>query len=473
MDNQVEHPEEQRGLKNRHIQLIAIAGTIGTGLFLGAGKTISMTGPSILLAYVVIGIAMFIFLRVIGEMLYHDPNQYSFLNFTSKYMGKGWGYFTQWSYWLVLVFVCISELTAIGTYVQFWLPNVPLYVIEVVALLLLFGLNTVNSKYFGETEFWFAIIKVSAIVGMIATAIILLFSHFNYTTTIHSQSLHGSVNFGNVFNNFQFFPKGGWNFVGALQMVMFAFTSMEFIGMTAAETKDPRKTLPKAINEIPARILIFYIGALFAIMMIFNWHHIPADKSPFVMVFQLIGIKWAAALVNFVVLTSAGSALNSSLFSATRNMYSLAVQHNRGGMNLFTKRARNGIPFNALLLVGALTLIAPILTFIPSISNDFNFAASCTTNLFLIVYLITILTFFRYRKSADFDATGFMVPAAKYLVPMVAVVFIIVFVSLFFNNDTIGPAIGALVWTAVFGTYTWLRHRKQPDIVPDALHQIQ
>lgn len=452
----VAHPQKL-GLKNRHIQLIAIAGTIGTGLFLGAGKTIEMTGPSIVFSYIVIGIAMFIFLRTIGELLYNDSSQHSFLNFTTKYVGQRAGYFVQWTYWLVLVFVCISELTAIGTYVQFWLPHVPLWLIEVVALVLLFGLNTLNARFFGETEFWFAIIKVAAILGMIGTAIFLLFGHFSYASVIQGQSFKGAVSISNITHDFSFFPKGVMNWVSALQMVMFAFTSMEFIGMTAAETEDPKTTIPKAINQIPVRILIFYVGALLAIMTIFTWTHIPADKSPFVMVFELIGIKWAAALINFVVLTSAASALNSSLFSATRNMYSLARQHDRGKLTGLTKLSRNGIPLNALYLVAGLSIFAPILTLIPQIQNAFDFAASCTTNLFLIVYFVHLYTFYKYRKSNDFNPEGFLTPRAKITVPFVLFIFCAVFLSLFFHTDTLFPALGALVWTIVFGIYSRTR----------------
>lgn len=457
MDQEKQAQPAQLGLKNRHIQLIAIAGTIGTGLFLGAGKTIGMTGPAIVFFYIIVGIAMFIFLRTIGELLYKDPTQHSFLNFTTKYVGERTGYFVQWTYWLVLVFVCISELSAIGTYIQFWLPHTPLWLIEIVALALLFGLNTLNARFFGETEFWFAIIKVAAILGMIFTAIILLFSHFDYTSVIHGQTFRGSVSLGNITQHFSLFPKGVMSFVSAIQMVMFAFTSMEFIGMTAAETENPRKTIPKAINQIPVRILIFYVGALLAIMAIFNWRNLPADQSPFVMVFQLIGIKWAAALVNFVVLTSAGSALNSSLFSATRNMFSLANQHDRGGLKAFKKVSRNGIPLNALYLVGALALFAPVITLIPRIQNAFDFAASCTTNLFLVVYFIQLYTFYRYRKSQDFDGSGFLTPFPKVTVPFVLLVFTLVFVSLFLHSDTLFPALGALVWTIVFGIYAHFR----------------
>lgn len=456
-----------RGLKNRHIQLIAIAGTIGTGLFLGAGKTISMTGPSVLIAYIIIGSVMFFFLRAIGEMLYVDPSQHSFLNFISKYLGPRTGYFAQWSYWLLLIFVCIAELTAVGTYIQFWFPQIPLWLIEVIMLIALFSLNTLSAKFFGETEFWFAIIKVVAILAMIVTAIILIFSKFDYTTQIGSTNLHGTVSLGNVFNDFQFFPKGVWSFIGALQMVMFAFTSMEFIGMTAAETLEPRKTLPKAINQIPIRILIFYVGALLAIMAIFDWHYIPAGKSPFVMVFELIGIKWAAALINFVVLTSAGSALNSSLFSATRNMYSIAQQHPAKWTARFTKISKNQIPINALWFVGLLTLFAPVLsllTFIPAIGNAFDFAASCTTNLFLIVYLLTLATYWKFRKSKDFMPDGFKVPAYKFFIPLTMLVFIFIFISLFTQSSTFYPALGAVIWTVIFSTVliiNYLREKKK------------
>lgn len=454
MENLQEKHEAQRGLQNRHIQLIAIAGTIGTGLFLGAGKTIQMTGPSVIFAYILIGIAMFFFLRTIGEMLYNDPSQHSFLNFVTKYSGVRTGYFTQWSYWLVIVFVCISELTAIGTYIQFWLPQVPLWLIEIVMLALLFGLNTLNSRFFGETEFWFAMIKVAAIIGMIVTAIILVAGNFHYSTVLSGKTVHDSASLNNIFDGFQLFPHGAWNFVGALQMVMFAFTSMEFIGMTAAETVNPKKSLPKAINQIPVRILLFYVGALLAIMAIFNWHYIPADKSPFVMVFQLIGIKWAAALINFVVLTSAASALNSSLFSATRNMYSLAQQHDKGRLTPFTKLSKAGIPINALYMATALSLLAPVLTLIPQIKNAFDFAASCTTNLFLVVYFITLYTYWQYRKSEDYNPKGFLTPKPQVTVPFIVAIFAIVFASLFFNADTFYPALGAIVWTIFFGLYS-------------------
>ena len=446
----------QRGLKGRHIQLIAIAGTIGTGLFLGAGTSIHLTGPSIIFVYMVIGALMFVLLRTIGEMLYTDPSQSSFLNFVSKYLSRKSGFFIAWTYWLVVIFMAMAELTAIGSYIHFWLPSSPIWLSEIVVLLLLTGLNTLNAKFFGETEFWFGMIKIVAIVGLILTAIILMFSHFHAGNT--------TVGLSNITRNFHLFPNGLSKFVESFQMVMFAFTAMEFIGMTAAETENPRPTLKKAINQIPLRIVLFYIGALLAIMAIYHWQDIPADQSPFVMIFQLIGIKWAAALVNFVVLTSAASALNSCLFSTTRNLYALSKNEQKNGevklLKPFTKLSGHGIPRNALLLTALLIFIAPFISMIPSVSNAFVFITSVATNLFLVVYVMTLLAFLKFRKSPEFDKNGFVLPAAKFLVPLTILAFGLIFLSLFFFKATLVPAIGSVIWIVAFGLVAAFRKIK-------------
>lgn len=447
--------KNQRGLKNRHIQLIAIAGTIGTGLFLGAGKSISLTGPSIVFVYLAIGALMFILLRAIGEMLYQDTSQHSFLNFVSRYLGAKTGYFIQWSYWLVVIFTAMAELTAIGTYINFWLPDVPLWLSESFILVLLTALNTLNAKFFGETEFWFGMIKIVAIIGLILTAIILIFSNFHTGSNYVSPS--------NITKGFELFPNGTSKFFESFQMVMFAFVAMEFIGMTAAETDNPRPTLKKAINQIPVRVLIFYVGAILAIMSIYPWREIPANQSPFVTIFNLIGIKWAAALINFVVLTSAASALNSSLFSATRNLYALSKINGDQVLKPFTKISKVGIPMNALLFTALLILLTPFISMIPSVSNAFVFITSVATNLFLVVYIITLITYLKFRKSKDFDYHGFVVPFANILVPIAIIGFILIFISLFFFKDTAIPATATVVWIVMFGLFSFLRKTKAVD----------
>ncbi|MFC4651470.1 amino acid permease [Lactococcus nasutitermitis] len=448
----LEKTTTRRGLQNRHIQLIAIAGTIGTGLFLGAGKSISLTGPSILFVYAIIGILMFILLRAIGEMLYTDTEQHSFLNFVSRYLGAKTGYFAQWSYWLVVIFMAMAELTAIGNYLAYWFPHTPAWLMEVIVLVLLTGLNTLNARFFGETEFWFAMIKVVAILGLILTAVILIFAQYRHGSDV--------VSLSNISNHFQFFPKGVGNFFASFQMVMFAFVGMEFIGMTIAETNNPRPTLVKAVNQLPIRIILFYVGALIAIMSIYHWQSIPANKSPFVMIFQLIGIKWAAALVNFVVLTSAASALNSCLFSSARNLYSLSTIHKDRFARPFTKLSKSAIPLNALLFISVLVLAAPLISSFQATASAFNMITSVATDLFLAVYILTLFTFLRFRKSKDFLPDGFILPAAKIFVPIAIVGFCLIFVSLFFFKDTRIPALGTILWIIVFGMVSRVRKSK-------------
>ncbi|MDR0200367.1 MAG: amino acid permease [Streptococcaceae bacterium] len=447
--------ETQRGLKNRHVQLIAIAGTIGTGLFLGAGKSIHFGGPSILLVYLIIGAFMFVLLRAIGEMLYNDTEQHSFLNFMARYIGPKTGYFGQWSYWLVVIFMAMSELTAVGVYIQLWLPHVPTVITETVILVLLFGLNTLNAKFFGETEFWFGMIKIAAIVGMIVTAVIMLFGNFHYSTS----SVTGAAQLSNLFG--ARFSNGWGNFFASFQMIMFAFVGMEFIGMTAAETDNPQPTLKKAINQIPVRIMLFYIGALLAIMLIVPWDKIQPGKSPFVMVFELVGVKWAANLINFVVITSAASALNSCLFSTTRNLYALSNIHKDKIMTPFTKLSKRGIPLNALIFTAILVFLTPFISMIPGVSDGFTFVTSVATNLFLVVYIMTLWTFLKFRKSKEFNPEGFTLPGGKILAPVAIIGFLLIFLSLFFYSDTRIPAIGTVVWIIVFGLISHFRKPKE------------
>ena len=212
----------------------------------------------------------------------------------------------------------MAEITAVSNYVQLWFPNWPAWQIQIVFLALLSCVNLIAVKVFGEVEFWFGMIKIVTILALIATGI------FMVTTNFETPAGHASLT--NITNGFQMFPNGWVKFVMAFQMVFFAYQAIEFVGITTSETANPRQVLPKAIKEIPIRIVIFYVGALLAIMAIFPWQQLPVNKSPFVTVFQMVGIKWAAGLINFVVLTAAASSLNSTLYSTGRHLYQIAKE---------------------------------------------------------------------------------------------------------------------------------------------------
>ena len=455
------HPGEEtengmvRGLQNRHVQLIAIAGTIGTGLFLGAGRSLSLTGPSIILVYMLTGAFMYLMMRAIGEMLYMDPDQHTFINFITKYLGKGWGYFSGWSYWVSLVFLGMAEITAVSNYVQLWFPNWPAWQIQIVFLALLSCVNLIAVKVFGEVEFWFGMIKIVTILALIATGI------FMVTTNFETPAGHASLT--NITNGFQMFPNGWVKFVMAFQMVFFAYQAIEFVGITTSETANPRQVLPKAIKEIPIRIVIFYVGALLAIMAIFPWQQLPVNKSPFVTVFQMVGIKWAAGLINFVVLTAAASSLNSTLYSTGRHLYQIAKETpNSKVMNRLklNSLSRMGIPSRAIIISAIVVAVSAFINILPGVSDAFALITASSSGVYIAIYILTMLAHLKYRKSKEFMPDGFVMPAYKVLNPLTIVFFLFVFVCLFLQESTYIGAIGATIWIILFGIYSNWKHNQ-------------
>ena len=455
------HPGEEtengmvRGLQNRHVQLIAIAGTIGTGLFLGAGRSLSLTGPSIILVYMLTGAFMYLMMRAIGEMLYMDPDQHTFINFITKYIGKGWGYFSGWSYWVSLVFLGMAEITAVSNYVQLWFPNWPAWQIQIIFLALLSCVNLIAVKVFGEVEFWFGMIKIVTILALIATGI------FMVTTNFETPAGHASLT--NITSGFQMFPNGWVKFVMAFQMVFFAYQAIEFVGITTSETANPRQVLPKAIKEIPIRIVIFYVGALLAIMAIFPWQQLPVNKSPFVTVFQMVGIKWAAGLINFVVLTAAASSLNSTLYSTGRHLYQIAKETpNSKVMNRLklNSLSRMGIPSRAIIFSAIVVAVSAFINVLPGVSDAFSLITASSSGVYIAIYILTMLAHLKYRKSKEFMPDGFVMPAYKVLNPLTIVFFLFVFVCLFLQESTYIGAIGATIWIILFGIYSNWKHSK-------------
>lgn len=455
------HPGEEtengmvRGLQNRHVQLIAIAGTIGTGLFLGAGRSLSLTGPSIILVYMLTGAFMYLMMRAIGEMLYMDPDQHTFINFITKYIGKGWGYFSGWSYWVSLVFLGMAEITAVSNYVQLWFPNWPAWQIQIIFLALLSCVNLIAVKVFGEVEFWFGMIKIVTILALIATGI------FMVTTNFETPAGHASLT--NITSGFQMFPNGWVKFVMAFQMVFFAYQAIEFVGITTSETANPRKVLPKAIKEIPIRIVIFYVGALLAIMAIFPWQQLPVNKSPFVTVFQMVGIKWAAGLINFVVLTAAASSLNSTLYSTGRHLYQIAKETpNSKVMNRLklNSLSRMGIPSRAIIFSAIVVAVSAFINVLPGVSDAFALITASSSGVYIAIYILTMLAHLKYRKSKEFMPDGFVMPAYKVLNPLTIVFFLFVFVCLFLQESTYIGAIGATIWIILFGIYSNWKHNQ-------------
>ncbi|MDF7665890.1 amino acid permease [Bifidobacterium sp. ESL0745] len=471
----------ERGLSNRHVQFIAIGGTIGTGLFLGSGKSIALTGPSIILVYILVGVMMFLLMRAIGELMYHDPDQHTFINFIGRYLGAGWGHFAGWTYWIVLVLLGLTEITAVGTYFVTFFDTFGFdlrhwqWLVEICFLAVLVTINLIAVKAFGETEFWFSMIKITLIVALIATAVVMVVIGYHYPSVqIHGldhPSPAGHAGFDNIFNGLSMAPNGWMAFLMSFQMVFFAYEMIEFVGVTVSETKNPRKVLPKAINEIIMRILIFYVGALIAIMLIVPWRTFKPNKdgsfaSPFIMVFQYAGLNWASALVFFVVITAASSALNSLLYSAGRHLFQLAEVSKSPIIRKVGVVSSHRVPARAIVVSACFILLSPIINAIPKISNVFVLFSSASSAVILFVYILTMIAHQRYRQSADFDPDGFVMPAYKFTNTLTILFFVFIYCTLFISADTRGSAVSGLIWLVAFGGYSLIHYRgKQAELL--------
>ncbi|MEH7126262.1 amino acid permease [Bacillus sp. JJ1773] len=378
----------ERGLKNRHVQLIAIGGAIGTGLFLGAGKSIHLTGPSILFAYMITGIVCFLIMRSLGELLLSNLKYHSFVDFVQDYLGNMAAFITGWTYWFCWISIAMADLTAVGLYFQYWFPSVPQWMPALIALVVLLVMNLATVKLFGELEFWFALIKIIAILALIVVGIFMIITGFT--------SNAGTASLTNLWSHGGMFPNGLNGFILSFQMVVFAFVGIELVGLTAGETKDPEKVIPKAINSIPIRIIIFYIGALIVIMSVYPWNSINPMESPFVQVFVGLGITAAAGIVNFVVLTSAASAGNSAVFSTSRMLYSLGKDNNAPVP--FTKLDSRKVPSNALIFSTGVILISVVLNYVMP-EGVFTLITSVSTVCFIFIWGITVISHLKYRKT--------------------------------------------------------------------------
>ena len=330
------HNELKRGLKSRHIQLIALGGAIGTGLFLGIAQTIQMAGPSVLLGYGVAGIIAFLIMRQLGEMVVDEPVAGSFSYFADKYCGHLAGFMSGWNYWVLYILVSMAELSAVGIYVQYWWPELPTWVTALVFFLLINSISLLNVKAFGEMEFWFAVIKVVAVIGMI------LFGGY----LLLSGSAGPEAGVDNLWRHGGFFPNGVSGLVMAMAVIMFSFGGLELIGITAAEAEDPAQTIPKATNQAIYRILIFYIGALAVLLSLYPWQKVVSGGSPFVLIFHALDSNLVANILNVVVLTAALSVYNSGVYANSRMLFGLAQQGNAPRSLL--KVNRRGVPLAAL-----------------------------------------------------------------------------------------------------------------------------
>ena len=378
----------KRGLKNRHIQLIALGGAIGTGLFLGIGQTIKMAGPAVLLGYALGGFIAFLIMRQLGEMVAEEPVSGSFSFFANKYWNGFAGFLAGWNYWVLYVLVSMAELTAVGLYVQFWWPEIPTWVSAAFFFIVINAVNLSNVKHFGEMEFWFAIIKVVAIIGMIVFGSYLLLSGAGGP----------QASISNLWAQGGFLPHGWSGLIMSLAIIMFSFGGLELVGITAAEADDPRKSIPRAVNQVIYRILIFYVGALAVLLALYPWNQLAEGGSPFVLIFSALGSDITANILNIVVLTAALSVYNSSVYCNSRMLHGLAQQGN--APRFLMKVDKRGVPVTAIALSGVMTLICVVINYlIPG--KAFQLLMALVVAALVINWAMISLTHIKFRHAMN------------------------------------------------------------------------
>jgi amino acid transporter, AAT family len=436
-------PQLSRNLRNRHIQLIAIGGTIGVGLFLGSARAIHNAGPALLIAYLLGGIAIFFIMRALGELLTYRPVAGSFATYAEEFCGPFAGFVTGWSYWFMWVATAMAELTAIGIYVGHWFPQVPQWLPALIALVLLYGVNLLAVRVFGELEFWFALIKVVTIVALILAGLAVI--------VLHVGSLGPTAGFANLWSHGGFLPFGVVGVLLTMQIVMFAYSGVELIGVTAGEAQDPQRSLPQATNGIILRILIFYLGALTIIMAVVPWDQLSPSVSPFVFVFEKLGVPGAAGIITLVVITAAASSCNSGLFSTGRMLWALAQRGQAprafGALNAQHVPAA-GIHLSAavMLLTVALNYLAP--------KNVFIWVTSMALIGTLWTWGIILVAHRNYRRAVRAGraaAAPFRMPGAPVANWLVLALLVVVAGLLWLDDDTRVAWYVAPLWFGLLG----------------------
>ncbi len=444
----------KRGLSARHIRFMALGSAIGTGLFYGSAAAIQMAGPAVLLAYLIGGAAVFMVMRALGEMAVHNPVSGSFSEYASIWLGPMAGFVLGWTYAFEMIIVCIADVTAFGIYMGFWFPDVPRWIWVLGIVFLIGALNLCNVKVFGETEFWLSLLKVGAIVAMIVAGLGLLLFGVNLSGSGDSVS-----SISNLWSHGGFMPNGIGGLIACFAVVMFAFGGIEIIGITAGEARDPQVTIPKAINSVPMRILLFYVLTLFVLMSLFPWSQITKANSPFVQIFSSLGLPWAAALLNVVVISAAVSAINSDVFGAGRIMYGLARQGQAPAA--FSRLSSQGVPWMTVLVMAVALLIGVLLNyFIPE--NVFLIIASIATFATVWVWLMILLTQVAMRRKMSREDAGqlkFPVPFWPWA-PAAAIAFMLFIFGVlgYFPDNRIALIVGA-GWVALLiaAYFIWVK----------------
>ncbi|WP_433683926.1 amino acid permease [Nocardia sp. CA-119907] len=451
----------QKRLRKRHMQMIAIGGSIGTGLFLGASGRMALAGPSLALVYIVCGIFTFMVVRALGELVMYRPSSGAFVSYAREFLGERGAYSVGWLYFLNWSTTLVADITAVALYAHFWsfFVPVPQWVLALIALTVVVGLNVVSVRLFGELEFWFALVKVGTIIVFMALAV-----GFIVTGTSVGDNVAG---ISTITDHGGLFPRGLAPMLTIALGVVFAFGGTEMIGVAAGESDDPRAVVPRAVNSIMWRIILFYAGSVILFTLLLPWTAYSSSESPFVTVMSSVGIPHAGDVMNLVVLTAAMSSLNAGLYATGRTLRSMAVA---GAAPRFAQRMnRSGAPYGGILITSVVGIAGVVLNLaMPHKAFEIvlNLAGLGIVGTWASI-MICHWIFVRRAQQGHYDRPAFRLPFAPVL-NILTLGFLAAVIVLMFFDDEIGRitlAAFLLVVAAMVAGWFRVRGRLDPDVL--------
>lgn len=450
-------PELKRSMTAGQMEMISLGGAIGVGLFMGASSTIKWTGPSVLLAYIFVGVILYIVMRALGEMLYVDPGTGSFADYASEHVHPIAGYLAEWANVFQYIVVGISEVVATTEYLRFWWKGTSDWVAGVIIILFLLVANLASAKAYATLEFWFAMIKVVTIILMILLGFAVIL--FGLGNGGHP------VGFSNLWSHGGFFTGGLKGFFFSMAIIVGSYEGIELIGISAGEVSDPHKAIVKSVKSVLWRILIFYVGAIFVIVTIYPWNKLDSIGSPFVTTFAKVGITAAASVINFVVLTAALSGANSGIYSSSRMLYKLA--HEGEAPKTFGHVSKRIVPSHAIIGITSgifvgfmLNVLAQFLN--KSLANVFVIVYSSSVLPGMVAWFVILLAELRFRRKNPhlMENHPFKLPLYPYSNYFALIMLVVIVVFMFINPETqISVAVGAAVLIIAALIYV-VKHQK-------------
>ena len=459
MENKQNHPPKlKRSMTAGQMEMISLGGAIGVGLFMGSTSTIKWTGPSVLLAYMFVGLILYIVMRALGEMLYVSPGTGSFADYATEYISPLAGYLAEWANVFQYIVVGISEVVAATEYLKFWWPEVSVFWSGIIIIAFLLLANLASAKAYGTLEFWFAMIKVVTIVIMIILGLLVI---------LLGVGNHGKpIGFSNLWSHGGFFTGGVKGFFFSMAIIAGSYEGIELIGISAGEVANPQEAIVKSVKSVLRRILIFYVGAIFVIVTIYPWNQLSNIGSPFVETFTKVGITAAAGIINFVVLTAALSGANSGIYSSSRMLFKLA--HEGEAPNTFGKLSKRIVPDRAIVGITSGILIGFILNLIMSTMNKsmgelFVVVYSSSVLPGMVAWFVILISELKFRKNNShlMAEHPFKLPLYPYSNYFAFAMLLVIVVFMFINPETrISVGVGAGVLVLASLVYM-LKHRNK------------